>query len=83
MEIDGSVFTEADWSDIFSDAAEVLPLNMPEPAGRGVRITAFYDANHAGNKVNRRSLTGFIIFVNIAPIIWYSKKQNTVESSML
>jgi hypothetical protein len=80
-EIDGECFTEADWSDIYSDAAEVLPTNMPEPAGRGVRITVFCDANHAGNKVNRRSHTGFIIFVNSAPIIWYSKKQNTVESS--
>ena len=29
MEKDSSVFTEADWSDIYSDAAEVLPLNMP------------------------------------------------------
>lgn len=42
------VFTEADWSDIYTNAAEVIPLNTPEPAGRGVRIT---DANHAGNNV--------------------------------
>ena len=54
---------------------------MPEPAGIGVKLTVFCDANHAGNKVNRKSHTGFIIFVNSAPIIWYSKKQNTVESS--
>ena len=25
--------------------------------------------------------TGFLIFINRAPIIWYSKRQNTVESS--
>ena len=29
----------------------------------------------------RRSFTGILIYVNRAPIIWYSKKQNTVESS--
>jgi hypothetical protein len=32
------------------------------------------DANHAGNKVTRRSHTGIIIFVQNAPIIWYSKE---------
>lgn len=44
-------------------------------------MTAFVDASHAANKVNRRSRTGYIIFLNRAPIIWYSKRQNTVESS--
>ena len=28
----------------------------------------------------RRSHTGFIIFLNRAPIIWYSKRQKTVEA---
>jgi hypothetical protein len=31
--------------------------------------------------VTRRSQTGILIFINQAPIIWYSKKQNTVETS--
>jgi hypothetical protein len=31
--------------------------------------------------VTRRSHTGIIIYVNNAPILWYSKRQNTVESS--
>ena len=34
-----------------------------------------------GDKVTRRSQTGILIFVNRAPIIWYSKRQNTVETS--
>ena len=41
----------------------------------------FVDANHARNRVNRRSHTGILIFLNKAPIIWYSKAQTTVESS--
>jgi hypothetical protein len=44
-------------------------------------ISCFCDANHAGNVVRRRSHSGIIIFVQNAPIIWYSKKQNTVEAS--
>jgi hypothetical protein len=52
---------------------------MPEPRGRSVIISAFVDTNHAGNVVTRRSHTGIFIFVQNAPIIWFSKKQNTIE----
>jgi hypothetical protein len=41
----------------------------------------FVDADRAGNQVTRRSHTGILIHLNSAPIIWYSKAQNTVESS--
>jgi len=30
---------------------------------------------------NRRSQTGILLFCNRAPVIWHSKKQNTVETS--
>ena len=39
------------------------------------------DADHASNRLTRRSHTGIIILVNKAPVVWYSKRQNTVESS--
>jgi hypothetical protein len=55
---------------------------MPKPLGTSVVMTCFVDAsNHAGNQITRQSQTGFIIYLNNAPISWYSKKQNTVESS--
>lgn len=54
---------------------------MPPPKGKPIVITAYCDASHAANKVTRRSHTGFILFINKAPITWYSKRQNTVESS--
>ena len=31
--------------------------------------------------VNRKSHSGIVIYVNNAPIIWYSKHQDTVEAS--
>ena len=52
---------------------------MPPPRGR--LISSFVDSDHAGDKVTRRSQTGILIFLNRAPIIWYSKRQNTVETS--
>jgi len=65
----------------YRDAFEEMPHNMPPPRGRSATTTAFVDSSHGGDKRTRRSVTGYVIFVNRAPIIWYSKKQNTVESS--
>ena len=44
-------------------------------------MSAFVDANHAGNVVTHHSHTGIIINVCNAMIIWYSKRQNTVEAA--
>ena len=71
----------ADWKDFYGDIAEEVPPDAPPPLGQPVKIVIFVDANHAGNVVTRRSHTGYVIYVNNAPILWYSKRQNTVESS--
>ena len=54
---------------------------MPTPLGPLLILTAFVDANHAGNRVTRRSQTGFIIYGNSTPPMWFSKKQSTIETS--
>ncbi len=41
----------------------------------------FVDADHAGGQVTCRSRTGFIVFLNNAPIYWSSKKQTSCETS--
>ncbi len=58
-----------------------LPPNMPEAGGKDVILTCFVDAGHANNQKDRRRQTGILIFVNKAPIHWYSKRENTVETS--
>ena len=78
---DESRFTKVDWSDDYPDAAEAVPHDAPEPRGAPVTTTCFVDADHAGCLRTRRSHTGVLIFVNRAPILWFSKRQNTVESS--
>ena len=67
--------------ELYPDSMDQHPHDMPEPLGEGVHISCFVDADHAGNKITRRSHTGIIIFLNSAPVIWFSKRQNTVESS--
>ena len=81
--IDYNTFTTnaADFSEYYRDAQEELPDQAPPPRGQGITTTAFVDASHAANKRTRRSHSGYIIFINRAPILWYSKPQNTVESS--
>ena len=80
-QINENWFKRYDWHDFYRDAKEAIPPNMPEARGRTVIISCFVDANHAGNTVNRRSQTGVLIFVNKAPILWFSKRQPPVESS--
>ena len=55
--------------------------DAPEPRGKSVEMTAFVDSDHAGDTVTRRSRTGIWLFIQQSPIVWYSKKQNSVETS--
>ena len=54
---------------------------MPKPQGKGIDITIYVDADHAHDQLTRRSVTGILLFINNTPIKWYSKRQNTVETS--
>jgi hypothetical protein len=42
----------------------------------------FVDSDHASEQFTRRSRTGFVIYLNMAPIVWLSKRHPTVESSV-
>ena len=78
---DTAEFIEGDWSEYYPDAKEPMPHNMPEPRGRAVTTTCYVDSDHAGCKMTRRSQTCLFIFLNSAPVVWYSKRQTTVETS--
>lgn len=78
---DESRFAKCDWSEFYPGAEEPVAPNAPELRGNSVTTSAFVDADHAGCRVTRRSHTGIFVFINRAPVMWYSKRQNTVESS--
>ncbi len=83
-EIDMSLFPERDWSasEFGHVHVEKLPPNAPEARGLvGFTMLAYVDADHATDSVTRRSRTGFLVYLNNAPIYWLSKKQNSVETS--
>jgi hypothetical protein len=74
-------FLQHDWSEFYPGAMEAIPPNAPEPRGRAIQINMFCDAAHANDHITRLSTTGFIIFLQGTPIFWYSKRQNTIETS--
>ena len=69
------------FSEIYRDAKEQLSHRMPVPRGQSVMMTASVDASHAANKMTRRSHSGYVLFLNRAPIVMYSKRQQNVETS--
>jgi hypothetical protein len=81
--IDMSLFNRKDWSTSESGLTldEEMPYNMPEARGFGFTMRAYVDADHATDSITRRSRTGFLVYLNSAPIYWTSKKQISVETS--
>jgi hypothetical protein len=69
------------WIDMYGKVKELIPPDLPEPLGESVQTTCFVDSDHAGDLVTRRSRTGVLIYVNRAPIVFYSKKQGSIETS--
>ena len=81
-DIDMSNFPSHDWKDFYGDVKEALPTNAPKPRGKEVDLRLYVDSDHANDQRTRRSRTGFFIFLNSVPIVWISKKQPTVETSV-
>ena len=69
------------WGELYPNATEELPPDMPIPKMKPVRITSIYDASHAPCLVTRRSVTGIVLMVNNMILRATSKRQNTVETS--
>ena len=69
------------WSEFYPDAEEEIPKGLPAAKGKAVKITVYVDANHAHDQVNRRLVTGIILFLNNMPVRAIRKRQKTVETS--
>jgi hypothetical protein len=71
---------------MYGDANEVAPIDVPAPLGNevdlGIQVDSDLDSDHAGENFTWRSGTGLVIYLNTDPIVWSSKHQPTVESSV-
>ena len=79
--IDERRFKKYDWYEFYSGTKEAIPLDCTEPLGNSIPTHCFVDADLAGNLISRGIQTRVLIFCNRAPIIWHSKRQNSVETS--
>ena len=82
-DIDFDSFNDGDeWKTLYGDVTEHIPPNAPDPRGKAVDLRMCVDSDHTGDKMTRRSRTGYFILLNTALINWLSKKQATVEGSV-
>ena len=51
------------WSELYPDARKEYPPNMPNPKGKPIKVSIYYDADHAHDLETRRLVTGVIIFL--------------------
>lgn len=77
----GVVNVKHDWESIYGNLSEVRPTDAPKPLGKPVVTASYVDANLMHDLLTGRSVTGILHFLNKTPIDWFSKKQNTVETS--
>jgi hypothetical protein len=75
-------FIKTDWKSMYGDVKEMTPSDAPVSRGKEVDLRLFVDSDHAGEQFTRRSRNVFVIYMNMAPIVWFSKRQPTVESSV-
>lgn len=81
-EVPAHRFETKDWKATeFGELEEVLPDNMPESRGQGFVMTVYVDADHVADTVTCWLRTGFLVYLNIAPIYWHSKNQSAIETS--
>jgi hypothetical protein len=80
--VDMGNFIKTYWKSIYGDVKEMIPSGAPVSRGKEVDLRVFVDSDHAVEQFTRRSRTGFVIYLNIAPIVWFSKRQPTFESSV-
>jgi len=80
--IDPDYFPSHDWAKFYGDVKESIPPNAPPPRGKDVDIRLYVDSDHAGDHLTRRSRSGYFILLNQGLVLWFSKKQPTIETSV-
>jgi hypothetical protein len=79
---DMGTFIKTDWKYMYGDVKEIISSDATVTRGKEVDLRLFVDSDHAGEQFTRLSRTGFVIYLNMAPVVWFYKHQPTVESSV-
>jgi hypothetical protein len=79
--VDVGALIKTDWKSMYCDVKEIIRPDAPASRGKEVDLRLFVDSDHTGEKFTRRYRTGYVIYLNMAQIVWFSKRRPTVESS--
>ena len=80
--VDETLFEQENWKHTtYDNCAEEKPANIPQSKEFGFQIQAYVDSDHAGDNLTHGSRTGFLVYLNSAPIYWTSKKQGGIKTS--
>jgi hypothetical protein len=72
---------EYNWSSsVYGDVKEIIPTDIPEPKGKYITLSHYFDANLYHDMVTGRSVTAILHFLNQTLMDWYLKKQATVKT---
>jgi hypothetical protein len=66
----------------YAYAREALNPRFPEPLGKELDVSIFFDSDHAHDKVTGRLISGITVYVGSTPILWRSKRQGAIQTSM-
>jgi hypothetical protein len=72
----------SDFLEDYDGAKEELGNGFPEAFGQELETSVFFDANHAYDHQTQCSITGIIVFVGSTPVLWPSKHQGCIATSM-
>jgi hypothetical protein len=81
-DINMRAFIKTNWKPVYGDVKEAITPNAPVARGKAIDLRLFVESDHAGEQFTRSSSKGFVIYLNMVPIVWFSKRQPTVESSV-
>jgi hypothetical protein len=80
--VDMGTFIKTDWKSMYGYMKDSVPSDAPVPRVKEVDLRLFVESDHTGEQFTRRSSTGFVIHLNMAPIVWFFKHQPTMELSV-
>eukprot|EP00957_Ditylum_brightwellii_P042760 3238105-Ditylum_brightwellii.AAC.1 len=70
-----------DFGNQYSYFSKEIDPRFPEPFFEEFDVHIFCDADHGHDQVTGRSITGVFAVVGSTPVVWSSKRQNSVHTS--
>jgi hypothetical protein len=80
--VDMGDFIKTELKSMYGDVKEMIPPDASVPRGKEVNLRLFVDSDHASEQITRRSRTGYVIYLNMTPIVWLRMMGVTLSGPM-